>query len=76
MKNIIFSFGKCCHRIKIFEDQFYKMANSLKLDFGEARQGKYGYEVKDTMNKYYIRNRAEKFEILLKKKQLKAHCLV
>lgn len=52
------------------------MANSLKLDFGEARQGKYGYEVKVTMNKYYIRNRAEKFEILLKKKQLKAHCLV
>ena len=44
------------------------MANSLKLDFGEARQGKYGHEVKDTMNKYYIRNRAEKFEILLKKK--------
>ena len=48
------------------------MANSLKLDFGEARQGKYGYEVKDTVNKYYIRNRAEKFEILLKKKAIKS----
>lgn len=51
------------------------MANSLKLDFGEARQGKYGYEVKDTMNKYYIRNRAEKFEILLKKKAIKSALL-
>ena len=34
------------------------MANSLKLDFGEARQGKYGYEVNDTMNKYYIKKKS------------------
>ena len=44
------------------------MANSLKLDFGEARQGKYGYEVNDTMNKYYKKkNRAEKFKIFEEK---------